>query len=260
MAYLTVYTKRGSYGFFDVKNMEDKIMGGAFMLSRQIFTSKIWQDKPSSWKIIWIYILGQVNHKDNDRFKRGEGFFNFSRELSTKNIGCDITSDMIKKFLQFARSSSMVSTKRSTRGTIIKVLNYNKYQTLSNYESTTSSTSKAREKHEESTPINKNDKNVKKDTPPKISFLLLEAFKEITGITTPDGDYQMDNLFPAKRLAKKITEKIKEMGKITDIKNENIIDGFKTLLNAMDDFNQKRATSIGYIDRNFNKLFNLIKK
>jgi len=163
VACLTTYTKRGSYGFFDVKNMEDKIMGGAFMLSRQIFTSKIWQDKPSSWKIIWIYILGQVNHKDNDRFKRGEGFFNFSRELSTKNIGCDITSDMIKKFLQFARSSSMVSTKRSTRGTIIKVLNYNKYQTLSNYESTTSSTNKARKKHERSTTINKNDKNDKND-------------------------------------------------------------------------------------------------
>ena len=143
--------------------MNDKIMGGAFLLARQIFDSKIWQDKPSTWKIIWIYIVGNVNHKDNGKFKRGEGFFNFSRELSTKNIGCDITSDMIKKFLQFARSSSMVSTKRSTRGTIIKVLNYNKYQTLSNYESTTSSTNKARKKHERSTTINKNDKNDKNE-------------------------------------------------------------------------------------------------
>ena len=141
--------------------MNDKIMGGAFILARQIFTSSIWQDKPSTWKIIWVYIIGQVNHKDNGKFKRGEGYFNFKREL--KDIGSDITYDMIRHSLRWLKDEEMISTSRSTRGMTIKVLRYDKYQTLDNYQSTTPSTSKAQEKHIESTPINKNDKNDKND-------------------------------------------------------------------------------------------------
>lgn len=137
------------------------IMGGAFHLARQIFDSKIWKNKPSTWKIIWIYIIGQVNHKENGKFKRGEGYFNFSREL--KNIGNDITYDMIRHALKFFKDEQMISTLRSTRGMIIKVLMYNKYQTLNNYVSTSSSTREAQEKHKRSTPINKNDKNVKNE-------------------------------------------------------------------------------------------------
>jgi len=101
-------------------------------------------------------------------------------------------------------------------------------------------------------------KNEKKDTPPKISFLLLEAFKEIMKITTPDGDYQMDNLFPAIRLAKKIKVKYeeKEKGEITD---DKILKGFKWILNGMDEFHKKNATSIKYINNNFIKIVNSIK-
>jgi hypothetical protein len=139
----------------------DRIYGGSFQVARQLFSSEIWREKPSSWKVIWIYILGKVNHKKNGKFDRGEGFFNFSEER--RQIGNDITSNMIKRFCQYALRSSMTSTKRSTRGMLIKVINYDKYQTLSNFTSTNQSTSKAREKHEPSTPINKNDKNDKND-------------------------------------------------------------------------------------------------
>ena len=137
------------------------IYGGAFQIARKIFASEIWLDKPASWKVIWIYILGKVNHAPTGIYERGEGYFNFSQEK--KNIGVDITSDMIKKFLQYGRQNEMLRTTRSTRGVRIKVLNYDKYQDLSNFSSTTRSTREAREKHERSTPINKNDKNVKND-------------------------------------------------------------------------------------------------
>ena len=136
-------------------------MGGAFLLARQIFTSDIWKDKPATWKIIWVYILGTVNHKDNGKFKRGEGFFMLKKDLD--NIGYDITIDMVKKCMQWLRDSEMIRTKRSTRGVIIKVLNYNKYQTLDNYQSTDKSTTKVLEKHQRSTTINKNDKNDKNE-------------------------------------------------------------------------------------------------
>ena len=55
----------------------------------------------------------------------------------------------------------MLSTTKSTRGIIVKVLKYNKFQKLENYKSTTASTTKAQPKHNESTTINKNVKNAK---------------------------------------------------------------------------------------------------
>ncbi len=131
--------------------------GGAFQLARKLFSSEIWLNKPSSWKIIWIYILGKVNHQDNGKFMRGEGFFNFSQEI--KAIGNDITPDIIKKFTKYARESSMIRTTRSTRGVVIKVLNYDKYQSLDNFRSTKQGTSKALEKHYRSTTINNNVNN-----------------------------------------------------------------------------------------------------
>jgi len=154
----------------DTNGKNDKkleINGGAFLIARQIFESEIWLNKPSSWKIIWIYIFGKVNHSNNKTYKKGEGFFNFSQEL--KMIGIDITYDNIRHCLQFLKISKMISTTKSTRGMIIKVNNYNKYQTLLNYKSTIKSTNpsttKAQPKHNESTTINKNGNNerMKKD-------------------------------------------------------------------------------------------------
>jgi len=141
------------------KNSEnpDEIPEGAFFVARKIFNSELWLRKPSSWKVIWIYILGNVNHTARRGLDRGEGFFNFSEEI--RDIGIDITADKIKKFLCFARRNSLLDTTRSTRGMIVKVLNYNKYQDLQNYRSTTNGTREAREKHERSTPINNNGNN-----------------------------------------------------------------------------------------------------
>ncbi len=133
---------------------------GAFHIARQIFDSEIWTNKPATWNKIWIYILGKVKYNDTDRFKRGECFFNFSRER--KDIGIDITEDMIKKCLTYLRKSEMIRTLRSTRGTVVKVMNYNHFQTLENYTSTTQSTREAREKHERSTPILKEVKKERK--------------------------------------------------------------------------------------------------
>ena len=136
--------------------MSEKIDKGAFQVARQLFESELWIKKPSSWKVIWIYILGKVNHADNQVFKRGENFFNFTQEQ--KLIGIDITKDKVKKFLKYAKKNGMISTTKSTRGIIIKVLKYDKYQTLDNYISTTKSTLKAPQKHHRSTTINKNER------------------------------------------------------------------------------------------------------
>ena len=72
---------------------------------------------------------------------------------------------MVKSFCQYARTTSMIDTKRTTRGMIIKVTNYDRYQTLDNYKydeaTTTPTTSEPRANHEPTTTINKNGKNGK---------------------------------------------------------------------------------------------------
>ena len=191
-------------------NNTDKIYGGAFHLARQIFSSKIWLEKPSTWKIIWIYILGKVNHKKNGKFDRGEGFFNFSQEL--RLIGNDITYNMIRHSMGYFRKSGMISTRRSTRGMIIKVLKYNTYQTLSNFESTKKSTSRAQEKHKRSTPINKNVKNDKNDKNVVMTTLLIKKLMNWDNHqSTPRGyklkDWQnIVNKYSAKKVQQALDE------------------------------------------------------
>lgn len=141
------------------------IKNGAFQVARKLFESEIWLDKPSTWKVLWIYILGRVNHQKDQTCDEGEGFFRWSREIYL--VGNDLAPDIIKKAVHFFKIKDMISTRRSTRGVYIKVLNYNRYQTLDNYtstkKSTTPSTREALEKHQTSTTIDKNDKNVKND-------------------------------------------------------------------------------------------------
>ena len=143
--------------------MEKEIKGGAFQIARKMFESDLWLNKPATWKIIWVYILGKVSHKDTNIYTKGEGFFQWTKEI--KLIGSDITLDMVYKLTQYAKLSSMISSKRSTRGVRIKVLNYNKYQTIDNYKYTHSSSDvsskKAVRKQLESSTIDKNVKNVK---------------------------------------------------------------------------------------------------
>jgi hypothetical protein len=140
--------------------MSDKnIKGGATLWARQIIESDIFFYKPAIWFKIWFYIVSKVNHKDSRLFKRGTNLFNFQEDK--RILRC--TEDQHKKCIAFLKKSGMIDTKRSTRGNVISVLNYAKYQDLCSYKSTTSDTKRARSAHEASTPINKNEKNEKNE-------------------------------------------------------------------------------------------------
>ena len=256
--------------------MTDKkhIPNGAFQVARKLFESELWAEKPASWTKIWLYILGRVNHTSNKKFKEGEGFFNFTAER--KMIGKDITEDMIKKFLIYARSKHFIITHRSTRGTIVLVNKYRLYQDLSNYEAR-----KKRElKHERSTTICKNvknDKNIsdksdtsfktksktnlplqesktpKGKTTKKLSARLVDTLLQVKKLKSPDGDYSRDNIFPARSLSKKLGELIKERtGK--EATDDDKIARFKYIINHLADFDNKNATKISYFTRNWNRI------
>jgi len=105
-----------------------------------------------------------------------------------------------------------------------------------------------------------------RNTPPKISKILLDTFLQEMNLIRPDGDYTTDNLFPAKEIAKYITEIIIEDNNNSqingkkEINDTEITKSFIGLLRKMDDFHRKNATSLKYIKYNFNKILNTLKK
>lgn len=108
-------------------------MNGAFQIARKSFESELWLRKPSAWWKIWVFIIGNVQHKDYGGLKRGQGFFNFRDLTRMECLGEDISYGMIDKFMRYAKWSKMLSTHKSTRGVVISVANYDQYQSFSSY-------------------------------------------------------------------------------------------------------------------------------
>ena len=108
------------------------IKGGGFIVARKLFNSELWLYKPASWIKLWLYILGRVSYETKGKLAKGEGFFMFSKEY--REIGQDITIDIIKKASSYFRRTAMISTRRSTRGMYIKVNNYAKYNSFKSHQ------------------------------------------------------------------------------------------------------------------------------
>lgn len=107
---------------------ENNIQGGYILLARQILKSEIW-NKPAEYLKIFLYILLKANHDDKD-FPRGTNLFNFNREVIPK-----VTKNQIYKFLAWSRqeNDNILATEKATRGIVIKVNNYDRFQTTENY-------------------------------------------------------------------------------------------------------------------------------
>jgi len=99
--------------------------GNWIKLYRQITESKIWEVKPSSWVVIWIYILLKVSFVDNNSYKKGEAHF---RSAEHEALPFDITNDIWYRCLSWLEEEGMIKRRKVWRGEIITVLNYEKYQ------------------------------------------------------------------------------------------------------------------------------------
>ncbi len=151
--------------------LTDNHSQGAFQLSRSLFTSDIWEMPPTYLKI-FIYIIGKANH-ERKRYRgftveRGQ-YFCHSGELLDQlryYIGCcrkNASDSTAKRVLKYLRDTNRITTAKKPRGILITVINYDKYQNLTNYERTkehTNEDSKDRLKENQQRPsINKNENN-----------------------------------------------------------------------------------------------------
>jgi len=100
----------------------------AIQIYRSIFDSDIWH-KPAEWLKIWLFILWNVNYKDNNDFKRWENFFKY--EIIALECKCSINT--VNKCIKFVKEAEQIQNRKTTRGAILSVNNYDKYQTLDNY-------------------------------------------------------------------------------------------------------------------------------
>lgn len=107
---------------------EEIIQGGCVLLARQTLESEIWF-KPPEYLKIFIHIMAKVNHSGNKLFSRGSNFFNFSIDVIP-----GVTKNQIYEFIRWAKSANMITTQKTTRGVVIKVNNYERYQNLKNYQ------------------------------------------------------------------------------------------------------------------------------
>lgn len=100
----------------------------AFILSRSIYDSEIWS-KPSDWLKIWIYLLWSVNFVENNLFKRWEDLFKYETIARANGV----SYKTVEKCMKYLRERNQIGITRTSRGAIISIKNYDKYQDLSNY-------------------------------------------------------------------------------------------------------------------------------
>ena len=240
-----------------------KIDGGATIWARQTTQSDIFYWKPAEWFKIWFFIVNKVNHKDNKLFKRGENYFNWS-EIKNNDLK-GITDDQWYKCIKWLKRAKQITTQKTTRGNIIFVINYHKYQTLINYKSKAQSDTKgkaeAKQKQSRSYTINKNDNNDKneKNNPkglgqsPKsygnpLINKFLEYLKAKTEIIDTAVKYQRTDSWILIRKMKSLAKQ-KKGGEPTD---DEVWNGLKFLVDTAcaDKFHNQRAGNIRYLYNN----------
>jgi len=158
------------------------IPGGYILLSRKILNNEIMKKPPLYFKI-WAWILLNAQHKDYGNLKRGQLFTSIPemQEAMSYKVGYRIEKPTKKRIwgvLEWLRNPyegntkvttnvPMIETTKVTHGIIITVVNYDLYQTPSNYEGNNEGNdegmTKGQRRERQGNNINKNDKNDKND-------------------------------------------------------------------------------------------------
>lgn len=136
---------------------------GWIALHRKILDNPLWEDKPFARGQAWIDLLLMANHKDNQTLfdgkiievKRGEKIT--SLRFLAERWGWSRTKVM--SFLEVLESAEMLSFQSDTKKTVIKVLNYSKYQGFGDDSPNKKATEKPQKGHRNDTEMTQKDTN-----------------------------------------------------------------------------------------------------
>jgi len=127
------------------EQMNEKIEGGFYLKARVIQKSEI-AHQPPHVRETWDLLLLLSNHcdvKKNGRiFRRGQCITSYQelQEQLSWAIGwrkCRYSKGQIEQAMKFLRKGSIITTQKTTRGLLITITNYERYQDPKNYESHT---------------------------------------------------------------------------------------------------------------------------
>lgn len=112
--------------------------GGFVLLARKTLESELMHMNPLAFKLFFWMVL-KANFRDRDKLKRGQLVTTIEgmREACSYLIGYrkqKPSRDQIRSCYEALAKATMITTAKTTRGMVVTVLNYDKYQSASNYE------------------------------------------------------------------------------------------------------------------------------
>lgn len=113
------------------------IPGGFIVLARKMLDSDLMDQSPLVAKL-WMWLLLKANWKDRDKLKRGQlvtTITEMKEAMSHRSGWCKIspTSDQIRSAYGTLRLTARITVQRTTRGMVVTVLNYERFQDISAY-------------------------------------------------------------------------------------------------------------------------------
>jgi hypothetical protein len=205
-----------------------EIKGGYYIKARCIQESEI-QHAPPHVREIWDWFIMKANHapykKHGNTFERGQLLCSYAdiqealhwtigwRKKTYSKADCETAMKWLKKRV-------MVTTRKTTRGMIVTICNYDRFQNPENYETYIETSKKPTTNLQTDDTINKKKENKKnerksKDLSPEI---LVKGWNDICG---EEGLTKVIKLTPERR--SKVNARIKTHSKVefwTDVINE----------------------------------------
>lgn len=146
------------------------IKGGYYLKARKIKDSAI-AKAPPHVREIWDYLMREAFYRDGRELKRGQLLKSYQdiREDLAWYVGwrkCMYSKHQCEISMKWLKKATMITTRKTTRGLIITICNFDYYQTPENYESHNETYRKATRKPQTSDTIDKEgykkEKNIKK--------------------------------------------------------------------------------------------------
>lgn len=100
---------------------------------KTIFKSDIFKNKPATWFKIWFYLVSRANHTDNGLFRRGQALTSY-KEIQK---ACGVKRHTIDNTIRWLKLTTALTTRKTTRGFFVTIVNYDTYQALDNYKNDT---------------------------------------------------------------------------------------------------------------------------
>lgn len=142
----------------------DRIPGGFYIKARCIQQSDI-ATAPPHVREIWDWLIMNAAHKGSGKIKRGQLLTSYREILDGLcwYVGyrkCTYTKSQCETAMKTMTKHAMITTTKTTRGMIITVLNYDKFQNPKNYDNHTITSTKPKREPQWHDTIYKNEKNV----------------------------------------------------------------------------------------------------